>query len=62
MLGATNLSQLCQELELSRLNGSPAVATAIVSQAEIEYEKVKIALLQRRQHLDSMLSSKPLSN
>jgi HPt (histidine-containing phosphotransfer) domain-containing protein len=62
MLGATNLSQLCQELELSRLNGSPAVATAIVSQAEIEYEKVKIALLQRRQHLGSMLSSKPLSN
>jgi HPt (histidine-containing phosphotransfer) domain-containing protein len=51
MLGATTLSQLCQQLESSGHNGSLASSAGMVSQVKTEYEKVQTALLQKRQHL-----------
>ncbi len=59
MLGAKHFSQLCKELEAISLaacspnapNGSLATAVAMVSQLQTEYEKVKIALLERLDHL-----------
>jgi CheY-like chemotaxis protein len=53
MLGATSLSQLCQELELSGQNRSLASLDAMVYQVKTEYEKVQTALQQRRQQLSS---------
>jgi len=54
MLGATSLSQLCQELELSGQNRSLASLDAMVYQVKTEYEKVQTALQQRRQQLSSI--------
>jgi len=54
MLGATSLSQLCQELETNGHNSSPASSEAMVSQVKTEYERVQTTLLQRRQHLKSL--------
>jgi CheY-like chemotaxis protein len=54
MLGATSLSQLCQELETNGHNGSLASSEAMVSQVKTEYERVQTTLLQRRQHLKSL--------
>jgi len=61
MLGATRLSLFCYELEEISLGAGSANAqignlqgvSAMVSQVETEYEKVKAALLQKRQHLIS---------
>jgi len=58
-LGAIRLSQFCYELEEISLAAGSANAqlgnlegvSAMVSQVETEYEKVKAALLQKRQHL-----------
>jgi HPt (histidine-containing phosphotransfer) domain-containing protein len=52
ILGAINLSQLCQKLESTAPNSTLDVAAAIVSQIETEYEKVKTALLQEHQQLN----------
>jgi len=62
-LGATSLSQLCHTLEATNLNLEEglanqqaeivAIIAPIVSQIEIEYEKVKTALLAQRQQLNS---------
>jgi len=60
-LGAIRLSQFCYELEEISLAAGSANAhignlegvSVMVSQVEIEYEKVKAALLQKRQHLIS---------
>lgn len=52
ILGAINLSQLCQKLESTAPTSTLDVAAAIVSQIETEYEKVKTALLQERQQLN----------
>jgi PAS domain S-box-containing protein len=59
MLGAKHLSQLCKELEAISIaacsanapNNSLATAVAMVSQLQSEYENVKIALLERLEHL-----------
>ena len=51
-LGATSLSQLCQELEMLASTSTLESATAMVSQLETECEKVKTALLQARQYLN----------
>jgi PAS domain S-box-containing protein len=52
ILGALNLSQLCQKLESTAPTSTLDVAAAIVSEIETEYEKVKTALLQERQQLN----------
>ncbi len=52
ILGAINLSQLCQKLESTAPTSTLDVAAAIVSQIETEYEKVKTALLQEHQQLN----------
>jgi CheY-like chemotaxis protein len=52
-LGATRLSELCQELEAIAPTSSLVETAAIVSQLETEYERVKTALVQKRQHLNS---------
>ena len=59
LLGAKSLSQLCQELEVislteysaNTLNSSLADWAVLISQVKAEYEKVQMALLQRRQYL-----------
>jgi HPt (histidine-containing phosphotransfer) domain-containing protein len=51
--GATNLAQLCKELEASAGTSTLEATAAMVSQVETEYEKVKTALLQERRHLNS---------
>ncbi len=51
LLGATHLSQLCQQLESQSLVNSGSALIALVSQVETEYERVKAALLQKRQDL-----------
>ncbi|MCA1993731.1 MAG: GAF domain-containing protein, partial [Coleofasciculus sp. S288] len=53
MFGAITLSQLCQELEAIAPTGSLAGAPATLAQLEHEYETVKAALLQKRQHLNA---------
>jgi CheY-like chemotaxis protein len=55
MFGATSLSQLCQKLEAIAPTASPDSTDAIVSQVEIEYENVQIALRQHCQQLMSRL-------
>jgi HPt (histidine-containing phosphotransfer) domain-containing protein len=55
MFGATSLSQLCQKLEAIAPTASPDSTAAIVSQVEIEYENVQIALRQHCQQLMSRL-------
>jgi PAS domain S-box-containing protein len=51
MIGATRLSDLCQELEVIAHTGSVSAKVSIVSKVETEYETVKAALLQKRQIL-----------
>ena len=51
-LGATRLSQLCKALEAMKSTEALALASAILSQAEAEYENVKAALLQWCQQLN----------
>jgi PAS domain S-box-containing protein len=51
LLGATHLSQLCQQLESQAPVNSGSALTALVLQVETEYERVKAALLQKRQDL-----------
>jgi HPt (histidine-containing phosphotransfer) domain-containing protein len=58
MLGAKNLSQLCQELETMSLTAcantyavSLASLVAMVSQVKTEYEKVQTTLQQKCQQL-----------
>jgi HPt (histidine-containing phosphotransfer) domain-containing protein len=51
MIGATRLSDLCQELEVIAHAGSVSAKVSIVSKVETEYETVKAALLQKRQIL-----------
>jgi HPt (histidine-containing phosphotransfer) domain-containing protein len=53
-LGATHLAELCGDLEALKPMGNLAEATAMVSQIETEYEKVKAALLQKIRHLNSI--------
>ncbi|MGK7874797.1 MAG: response regulator [Xenococcaceae cyanobacterium] len=50
--GATNLHQFCWELERIGRSGTLTASAEMVSQVETEYEKVKVALLQKRPHLD----------
>jgi PAS domain S-box-containing protein len=51
MLGAKNLAQLCLDLEAMARSGSVDEAPTIVSNIEVEYDKVQTALLQKRRHL-----------
>ncbi len=46
--GAMNLARLCGKLESLETIGTLAHAAAIISQLETEYERVKVALLQKR--------------
>jgi len=50
--GAKHLVQLCQELEVQKSTGSITVLTELLSRVKTEYEKVKTALLQKRQQLN----------
>jgi len=50
-LGGITLSQYCQELEAIEPAATPAITTAMISQLEIEYERLKTALLEQRQLL-----------
>ena len=52
-LGAIRLAQFCGDLEALKPAGNLAEAAAMISQVETEYEKVKVALLQEIQHLNS---------
>jgi HPt (histidine-containing phosphotransfer) domain-containing protein len=61
MIGATRLSQLCQELETLSLAYSTSplasvltTSVALLSKVETEYESAKIALLVQRQCMISM--------
>ena len=49
-LGATDLAQLCKELEVMGQTKAIDNAQVLVSQIEIEYAKVQIALQMERQH------------
>ena len=51
-LGATRLSQLCKALEAMKSTEALALASAILFQAEAEYEMVKAALLQWCQRIN----------
>ncbi|MFB8791684.1 MAG: response regulator [Potamolinea sp.] len=51
MLGAKNLAQLCLEVEVMARSNSLDEASTIVSNIELEYEKVQAILLQKRRHL-----------
>ncbi|AFZ20057.1 GAF domain-containing protein [Allocoleopsis franciscana] len=53
-LGAIYLAQICGVLEALKPMGKLVEATALVSQIETEYEKVKAALLEKIRHLNSI--------
>jgi HPt (histidine-containing phosphotransfer) domain-containing protein len=49
-LGATTLSQLCKELEVTSRTGNTNVGLDKVPQLQFEYERLKVALqIERRQ-------------
>ena len=56
--GAKHLVQLCQDLEVQKSTGSISVLTELVSQVKTEYEKVKTALLQKRQQLHATATAR----
>ena len=51
-IGATRLSQLCKALEAMKSADALSEASVILSQAELEYENVKAALLPWREKLN----------
>jgi PAS domain S-box-containing protein len=53
MLGASNLAQLCQEMESHQSDSALADLAVLLSQIETEYERVKTALLYKLEHLSS---------
>ena len=55
LLGAIELSGLCQELETRGGKGLLDGTAEIVTQLKTEYDQVQTALLQRRQYIHSTL-------
>lgn len=53
MLGASNLAQLCQEMETNTSDSALADSASLLSQIETEYERVRTALLHKLEHLSS---------
>jgi PAS domain S-box-containing protein len=57
MLGASHLSELCQQLEAIALTASPTTYQALVSDIKTEYEKVQTTLQQNLPQLISQSKS-----
>ncbi|MEO8891587.1 MAG: Hpt domain-containing protein, partial [Coleofasciculaceae cyanobacterium] len=57
MLGASHLSELCQQLEAIALTASPTTYQALVSDIKTEYEKVQTILQQNLPQLISQSKS-----